>query len=532
MKMNKIYHYLWLLIFLMSGSQIAAQEAEFIQLKKDYILHNDGSQEFRCYKELKILTHTAMRSAYGETFIVYNPEFQKLKIHSCYTVQKDGTKIEAPANAFVEVLPRFAADAPAYNQLKEMVVVHTGLDIGSTIFLDYSILTQPGYYPALDIDEFIQETSPIREFQLSITVPKAVKLNYLLTASTVRATEKTDNDQTSFSWVFKNRPASSRESFLPENGETIPRLTANTYESSTKGIEWVASKINKSSALESETFAQFLTENASSTKDKFSIIHQYVVKNISFIPIPMTYTGYSLRNADETLRSAYGTELEKANLLNVMLNAVGIDSKIIFFYPGTVQVVGGLSTIKRIGLNVSLVRENQFFSANSIEAIHPEYRADADQVRTLSGKVLEIASKPAIYHCTKEVSVLADKAQNGYLVYSLPEGDGIDRWPIATLNSQRNSLFEIPAAVEEEIIYLVSVPKNLQLVSSSNPSLLENEVGKVSQTIENEGDKLKITRAIELKKQQYTVSEYNLLRNLMNEWNSNKHNQLVFKVSN
>lgn len=118
---------------------LSAQEAEFVKLSKYYTLHEDGSQEFRCAKELTLFTHTAMNSTYGETFIVYNPDFQKLKIHTCYTKQKDGTIIQAPENAFVEVLPRFAADAPAFNQLKEMVVVHTGLDIGSTIYLDYSI---------------------------------------------------------------------------------------------------------------------------------------------------------------------------------------------------------------------------------------------------------------------------------------------------------------------------------------------------------------------------------------------------------
>ena len=75
----------------------------------------------------------SMNSTYGESFIVYNPDFQTLKIHSSYTRQKDGTIVKTPDNAFVEVLPRFAADAPAYNQLKEMVVVHTGLELGATI---------------------------------------------------------------------------------------------------------------------------------------------------------------------------------------------------------------------------------------------------------------------------------------------------------------------------------------------------------------------------------------------------------------
>ena len=53
-----------------------------------------------------------------------------------------------------------------------MVVVHTGLELGATIYLDYSIITKPGYYPALDINERLQETSPVKECKVSISVPE------------------------------------------------------------------------------------------------------------------------------------------------------------------------------------------------------------------------------------------------------------------------------------------------------------------------------------------------------------------------
>ena len=130
--MIKITYKLILLLSLlaMTVTSFAASEAEYGKVSKAWTLHADGSQEYRSSMELTLFTHTAMNSTYGESFIVYNPDFQTLKIHSSYTRQKDGTIVKTPDNAFVEVLPRFAADAPAYNQLKEMVVVHTGLELG------------------------------------------------------------------------------------------------------------------------------------------------------------------------------------------------------------------------------------------------------------------------------------------------------------------------------------------------------------------------------------------------------------------
>lgn len=122
--MKKIYYiYVCLGVLLLTALPAkAASEAEFGKLAKTYTLHKDGSQEMRVYKELTLFTHAAMNGLYGESFIVYNPAYQELKIHESYTRQKDGKIVKTPENAFVEVLPAAAADAPAYNGLKEMVV--------------------------------------------------------------------------------------------------------------------------------------------------------------------------------------------------------------------------------------------------------------------------------------------------------------------------------------------------------------------------------------------------------------------------
>ena len=111
--MKNMHYYIVTLVVLlfMVAPAKAASEAEFGKLHKTYILHTDGSQEMRVQKELTLFTHTAMNRLYGESFIVYNPEFQELKIHESYTRQKDGNIVKTPENAFVEVLPSAAADA-------------------------------------------------------------------------------------------------------------------------------------------------------------------------------------------------------------------------------------------------------------------------------------------------------------------------------------------------------------------------------------------------------------------------------------
>ena len=44
-----------------------------------------------------------------------------------------------------------------------MVVVHTGLELGATIYLDYTLTSKPGYLPELDIYNELLQTSPVKE---------------------------------------------------------------------------------------------------------------------------------------------------------------------------------------------------------------------------------------------------------------------------------------------------------------------------------------------------------------------------------
>lgn len=199
------------------------------EISKDLTLNADGSQEFRYDMELTLFTHTAMNGTYGESFIVYNPQYQELKINSSYTKQKDGTIIKTPDNAFVEVLPRNAADAPAYNHLKEMVVVHTGLELGATIYLDYTVTSKPGYLPEVDIFEELLQSSPVKEYTLTIVTPEVKELAYTLTNNPAKASVKRSGGTCTTSWALRNLPASSRAPFVyVKNGDvpfSPPRLT-------------------------------------------------------------------------------------------------------------------------------------------------------------------------------------------------------------------------------------------------------------------------------------------------------------------
>lgn len=527
---NKIALLVCLMAYAFAFAQ-AASEAEFGKLSKAWTLHADGSQEFRCSKELTLFTHTAMNSTYGETFIVYNPDYQELKIHASYTKQKDGTIVKTPDNAFVEVLPREAADAPAYNHLKEMVIVHTGLELGATIYLDYSILTKPGYYPELDIDEQLQELSPVKTYTVTLSVPQNKPLAWDLYGINTQSSAASRNGSKELSWTLKNIPALSRELYKPANGNHTVRLTAFSYTSPVDALATLAKRFKESQTYECKTFAQYITENAQNDKEKLDIIHKHVVDHLGNSGVTLEHTGYTVRDADVVLRSAYGTAAEKAQLLATLLNAAGLPSEVVVSYPALLkQEACGLNALKEMAVKTVCGGKEVYLSPVSMQEPALLRRGKLDRYYTLSGEEINIAAVPVQIEETKEVAVDGNRAAGGYVVCSLPaSSQGVDAWHL-TLNSRRKEVMETPSLIRETITYTVSPASGLTLKTATTPSSVTKPCGKVTRTITPKGDKIEVVRTIELNQMQFSPEEYQDLRALINEWSDPNHRVLLFSA--
>ena len=128
-KIKKLLTGFSLLMFSISlmGQEPREPDAVYHQLIKEFTIHEDGSYDSHFFKKLELKTPFAFNRLFGETFVVYNPDYQDLKINKAYTVMADGSRNPSPENAFNEVLPRQASNFPAYSHLREMVITHTGL---------------------------------------------------------------------------------------------------------------------------------------------------------------------------------------------------------------------------------------------------------------------------------------------------------------------------------------------------------------------------------------------------------------------
>ncbi len=317
-----LFFYFPVLLF----SQDSNYDAVYNKLTKVYTLNTDGSMDYQYIKEMKLQTYRSFHSLYGETFIVYNPAFQTLKVDKVQTIMQDGKKVNAPANAYNEVLPSFAANAPAFNGLREMVVTHPGTERNAILIIDYTIHTKKGWYPAFMGMEVLAESEPVKDLTLKIRVPAQVKLNLRTLNSDIVPVTSNEQGFQVYTWNLKDVPAISTEENQKGWNERYARVifsTAKDRQATYTGfMNQPAFKFTVNADMKS-----YVSGILANNKEAFDIIlkiQDKVVNDVKLFPVPLRLTGFTCRPAMETWNSNGGTLAEKAILLVSLLKEAGI----------------------------------------------------------------------------------------------------------------------------------------------------------------------------------------------------------------
>lgn len=500
-------------------------EATFRKLVKTYTLHADGSQEMRVYKELTLHTHTAMNGMYGESFIVYDPQYQTLKINASYTRQNDGTEVKTPANAFVEVLPAAAADAPAYNRLREMVVVHTGLELGATIVLDYSIVSRPDYLPEIDICESVKERSPIKEYVCKVEVPAGKEVHYELMNANVRPEIKTDGTVKKLTWTMKNVAPLSAS--YPTAGGIVtpiqqtasgvmPTLFVSTHESYAMALKKLKQQMTSGDEVALKTKLNELLKDVQADKHAQQTAIDDYIKLLSRnqCRLSLKETGYRLRPASEVVRSAYGTAAELTNLKATLYQMAGIEGKVVATaYRLNDMNAMGLSAVLALAVPhtasaLDAYRTITDLEGNAISSTFEETTVQNDTITVTDDNTKLLAD--GIRAIT-----LSDRSQ-AYILYAYANNS----------TAKETRLLPSPLYYTSETV--LNLPDTLTCLPQSDVEIV-NKVGKVCFTYKTEGTTVKVTRSIAIDKQLIAPEDYRAFYALMAEWRLTDNHTLILK---
>ena len=533
-----------LMLLMVSLPAYSASEANFVKLYKTYTLNADGSSEERVYKELKIFTHAAMNGKYGESFIVYNPEYQELKINDSYTVQKNGNIVRTPENAFVEVLPSVAANAPAYNHLKEMVVVHTGLELGATIVLDYSIISKGGRTGELDIFSPVKELSPISDFTFTVNVPESKTLHYELLNSNVRPSVKVKNGIKTVTYKMKNvqacpyqYPCTSLPLVQKVASGMMPVVVANTYKNFDAALSVLESqmKVGDKKVIDNKIaeFKEEVGDDKQNLRDAIGKFMSYLYSKKGFVKVSLKESGYRIRPASEVLRSMYGTRAELANLDVALQKAAGIDAEIKICsvkledanYGGLAGIVGVLADSELTPMKVALINEPYCNFAEYINTTNIK-----GEQCTLNGTKSSLSSVVSINYL-RNLEFTTENSKEipgGYTVMTLPGQMAASLYYNYSANTtmQENILLPYKYNIDDET--KLKLPEGKVWMKKSDVSV-SNKIGEVSFKYVEVDGVIKVTRKLKINEQLITVSDYKLFYSLMSEWKDVNNHTIVVR---
>lgn len=490
------------LVSLFSLANAQQPDAIYKLLRYEWTVNADGTSDYHYRHEVQILRNRAL-TAYadkGETFVVYNPDLEDLTINEVYTLQLDGTRIDMPQNAFIYQLPAECADCGRFNHLRELAMVHTGMELGCTIIVDYTIHRR---YNLLRETLPLQRECPIEKLEVVVNNNSNFQVKYdtygkdYLTFTNLTSNNtavKEGVSSTTTTHTYTNIPQAPREPYMP--ADIIPTL--HIYNGTPEHTPAFDQKPFDDAA---DVIGQLM--NGDNAQQNITNIRNYVVDNIHLNDIHPSHLGYVHSTPFEVWATGCGTAIDKAVFLAAVLNHEGY----------TARVIG--ENYDQVGVMIDTV----------------EYRLDVRRKTPIEVNG-EAKDEMATYGDTStlDASPLLDTLEDGFFrlhaFFALP---GEPEVSANALPVQRTTPLVASACdLRSNITY--TLPKGLKLVGGEvNQSLDFPGIGSLTVTVEQSGKKIKVIRNLKVDHSTIKPEEYARFRQLLATWQTLERQALLLR---
>lgn len=457
-------------------------DAVFKLIKHEWNVNADGTSDYHYRHEVQIMRGRAL-TAYadkGETFVVYNPDIEELTVNEVYTIQADGRRVDMPKNAFIYQLPGECADCGRFNHLRELAMVHTGMEIGCVIVVDYTIHRM---YNLVNEELQLMRECPVERYEASITVPDGQELNVQFNEGSEYLTYAVEQKQstTSYSLVARSLPQRPGEPYMSEDILPTLRLMNGTP-------EWTPTFDEP--AFNGATDAMGQTMVSRNDRENLEAARNFFIDNIHLNDIDPKHVGYTHATAAETWQTACGTAADKANLLAAVLRAEGYRAR----------VVG--ANMDKVGVMVDTLEYTLDVRHRTPLALIGEAKDEVDSILTAT-----TVSNPKL-----------DTLEGGFFNLNIAA-------PYNTLDTRRLPMQRTmplkAKACHLDLSTTYMLPKGMKMVGST--VLVKKAytgVGNLEVSIKQSGKKLIVNRRLVLENSTIAPKDYAAYRDLLATWQS------------
>jgi transglutaminase-like putative cysteine protease len=305
-------------------------DARILQSDKTLEVKDAHTAVYHAKYAKRILTY-AGKIREAEVKIPFNPACEDVKIVHAVVTSKSGARQEISPGEINVMDQGWNAGAKRYTGGKILVASLPGVDIGSTIEVEYKISSHDT--PSLSGFESFQFSDALEEKSFRLTAPADVQIHQFVSgpAGTVEENHKTAEGVQTLDWQARDIKALPSEPQLPPAWIYDPGVdyfvgnVADYWKSVNDAMLAHSQNSGKAAAL-----ARQLTQSAKTKLDAAAAIRDFIAANIrragpSFTTLPLR----ELSDADTTLADGYGHSADRAILFYAMLSAAGMQPEFV-----------------------------------------------------------------------------------------------------------------------------------------------------------------------------------------------------------
>ena len=523
------------------------KDAVYHLISESYTLNTDGSTEFRKRMELQIFTRMTF-DEFGETFITYNPDFQELIINEAYTIRKDGSKVETPANAFNPMLPESCTKCERLNGIRTMVVTHTALEYDAVIVLDYTIRSKNFFFQELMEKVDLLKEVPVEKYVVSVTTPDYKPAKFLLNGENLSytTTESKDKDFATTVYTFTNLPeAPTCDLVFPSAWSSLTFYTLDNREA-------IISRIlqqNSMQKFDNQKITDFFFNRLTGEMDdmeKILKVRDYIHDYIRTNDVEAEVLNYMFASPQTVWESNCALPIEKNILLAGVLQSLGYDARLAFHSDA---LTADLKTVVRILLSGG---KTYYISANESEELSldaffapatlilqngsiEKVEAQPTSVKVSALIVFEngISDNPTVGIAYKDVQSPMTKtlqpqeinvakvsvSQLSGKYYEMTIDDGNYGTQVRSVNIHNDRQYDVDTKESDEsYIYIITLPDNVRCLTKPMQKEITVENAKMLVDIQVDGRTVTINRHLLLPQEGISAKNVKKFKAMMGEW--------------
>lgn len=320
-------------------------------------LNIDGRYTKYIHRIIWLNTELAIKR-YGDVRVPYETIQCTLIVETVRT-WRDNKWWETGPAGIVETLPDELLEADDYANIREMMLLHEGIELPCIVEIAYSIEDKEPFRRGWDGTWSFVRDEPVIKSWFGFELPTSWWPNIYEFPGAPAPIKKTDEMLGLDMYSWQRGPYLARTFPPPENIEDNESFIIwSTWKDWSSLGAHIRTNFDKAAVGDSYLKEQLdsLLLGANTDREKARLIAAYVNDKTSYIDYPWEYWLWKMRPAVQTYSSTYGHTLDRAILAAALFSKAGISTLPVFLSPdfGNIYIsVASLTQLSTLGLWLS-----------------------------------------------------------------------------------------------------------------------------------------------------------------------------------